>query len=104
MSHLTPLLSGSLILDNRNVHVSGSAYKIVKDRAYHHGTMLISTQLDTLGELLRANKVRTRVALSQSPRGLTQVQHCAGHDGNARCRVGAVAGVQLAAAVQRRGP
>ena len=40
------------------VYVSGSAYKIVKDRAYHHGTMLISTQLDTLGELLRSNKVR----------------------------------------------
>ena len=35
------------------IHVSGSAYKIVKDRAYHHGTMLISTRLDTLGELLR---------------------------------------------------
>ena len=38
--------------------VSGSAYKIVKDRAYHHGTMLISTRLDTLGELLRSGKVR----------------------------------------------
>ena len=39
-------------------YVSGSAYKIVKDRAYHHGTMLISTKLDTLGELLRSGKVR----------------------------------------------
>jgi len=36
--------------------VSGSAYKIVNKRAYHHGTMLISTQLDTLGNLLRTNK------------------------------------------------
>lgn len=33
--------------------VSGSAYKIVNKRAYHHGTMLISTRLDTLGDLLR---------------------------------------------------
>ncbi|KAK0190428.1 hypothetical protein F5146DRAFT_1102839 [Armillaria mellea] len=37
-------------------HISGSAYKIVKNRAYHHGTMLISTQLETLGELLRSRK------------------------------------------------
>jgi lipoate-protein ligase A len=36
--------------------VSGSAYKIVNKRAYHHGTMLISTQLDALGDLLRADK------------------------------------------------
>ncbi|KAI0650428.1 Lipoyltransferase and lipoate-protein ligase [Trametes meyenii] len=50
--------------------VSGSAYKIVKDRAYHHGTMLISTRLDTLGELLRSNKdtMETRgVASVRSP-------------------------------------
>lgn len=45
-------------LTNGRLYVSGSAYKIVKDRAYHHGTMLISTRLDTLGELLRSNKVR----------------------------------------------
>ncbi|KAI0355388.1 Lipoyltransferase and lipoate-protein ligase [Trametes cingulata] len=47
-----------------------SAYKIVKDRAYHHGTMLISTQLNTLGELLRSNKdtMETRgVASVRSP-------------------------------------
>jgi lipoate-protein ligase A len=35
-------------------YVSGSAYKIVNGRAYHHGTMLISTQLNTLGDLLHA--------------------------------------------------
>jgi len=34
-----------------------SAYKIVNNRAYHHGTMLISTRLDALGDLLRSNKV-----------------------------------------------
>lgn len=38
-------------------HVSGSAYKIVNRRAYHHGTMLISTELGTLGNLLHSNKV-----------------------------------------------
>ncbi|KAI6127457.1 hypothetical protein EDD16DRAFT_1553093, partial [Pisolithus croceorrhizus] len=36
--------------------VSGAAYKIVSGRAYHHGTMLISTRLDTLGDLLRVDK------------------------------------------------
>ncbi|KDR84269.1 hypothetical protein GALMADRAFT_236976 [Galerina marginata CBS 339.88] len=36
--------------------VSGSAYKIVNKRAYHHGTMLISTELDTLGDVLRPQK------------------------------------------------
>ncbi|KAI0732854.1 hypothetical protein C8Q72DRAFT_815227 [Fomitopsis betulina] len=36
--------------------VSGSAYKIVNSRAYHHGTMLISTRLDLLGDLLRVNQ------------------------------------------------
>ncbi|KAH6914605.1 hypothetical protein BKA70DRAFT_1256556 [Coprinopsis sp. MPI-PUGE-AT-0042] len=41
----------------------GSAYKIVNNRAYHHGTMLISTQLDTLGDLLRvANKVSSALS------------------------------------------
>jgi len=39
------------------IHVSGSAYKIVKDRAYHHGTMLISSQLSTLGDVLHVSKV-----------------------------------------------
>jgi len=50
--------------------VSGSAYKIVNKRAYHHGTMLISTRLDTLGGLLHSDKdnMRTRgVASVRSP-------------------------------------
>ena len=38
-------------------YVSGSAYKIVNNRAYHHGTMLISTRLDLLGDLLRVEGV-----------------------------------------------
>ncbi|KAH7343456.1 lipoate-protein ligase A [Rhizoctonia solani] len=36
--------------------VSGSAYKIINKRAYHHGTMLINAQLDRLGDLLRNTK------------------------------------------------
>lgn len=43
-------------------YVSGSAYKIVNKRAYHHGTMLISSQLETLGKLLHSNKVSTLVS------------------------------------------
>ena len=41
-----------------DIHVSGSAYKIAKDRAYHHGTMLISSQLSTLGDVLHVSRVR----------------------------------------------
>jgi len=50
--------------------VSGSAYKIVNQRAYHHGTMLISTRLDTLGDLLHTNKdamITKGVASVRSP-------------------------------------
>ena len=42
------------------LHLSGSAYKIVNKRAYHHGTMLISTGLNTLGDLLHTTKVSHR--------------------------------------------
>ncbi|KAJ3189107.1 Biotin/lipoate A/B protein ligase [Gaertneriomyces sp. JEL0708] len=34
--------------------VSGSAYKLVNARAYHHGTMLIDSDLHALGQYLRA--------------------------------------------------
>ncbi|THH30343.1 hypothetical protein EUX98_g3852 [Antrodiella citrinella] len=37
----------------RDEKVSGSAYKIVNNRAYHHGTMLISSDLGSLGRLLK---------------------------------------------------
>ncbi|KAH7916793.1 hypothetical protein BJ138DRAFT_1139170 [Hygrophoropsis aurantiaca] len=50
--------------------MSCSAYKIVNNRAYHHGTMLISTRLDALGNLLRSNKetmVTKGVASVRSP-------------------------------------
>ncbi|CAE6411295.1 unnamed protein product [Rhizoctonia solani] len=43
-------------LPERTRYVSGSAYKIINKRAYHHGTMLINAQLDRLGNLLRNTK------------------------------------------------
>ncbi|KAF8806143.1 Lipoyltransferase and lipoate-protein ligase [Phlegmacium glaucopus] len=51
-------------------HVSGSAYKIVNKRAYHHGTMLISTRLDHLSNLLRPeqkNMITKGVSSVRSP-------------------------------------
>ncbi|KIJ69859.1 hypothetical protein HYDPIDRAFT_104496 [Hydnomerulius pinastri MD-312] len=64
--------------------VSGSAYKIVSNRAYHHGTMLISTRLDTLGDLLRTDKptMQTKgVASVRSPvRNLVQSNPSATHE------------------------
>ncbi len=36
--------------------VSGSAYKIQKDKAYHHATMLINSKLDILKTLLHRNE------------------------------------------------
>lgn len=50
--------------------ISGSAYKIVNTRAYHHGTMLISTCLNDLGDILRVNKetmITKGVASVRSP-------------------------------------
>ncbi|KAK6358906.1 Biotin/lipoate A/B protein ligase, variant 4 [Orbilia brochopaga] len=32
--------------------VSGSAYKIIRDRAYHHATLLLSSNLENIGSLL----------------------------------------------------
>ncbi|KZV77137.1 Lipoyltransferase and lipoate-protein ligase, partial [Peniophora sp. CONT] len=50
--------------------VSGSAYKIVNNRAYHHGTMLLETELGSLGDALRVSKdsmVTRGVASVRSP-------------------------------------
>jgi lipoate-protein ligase A len=46
--------------------VSGSAYKIVNNRAYHHGTMLLATELGTLGDVLHVTKARTNSVLWRS--------------------------------------
>ncbi|KAJ3049918.1 hypothetical protein HK097_009092 [Rhizophlyctis rosea] len=50
--------------------ISGSAYKIVSDRAYHHGTMLIDADLKALGRYLKPpvkNMVGKGVASVRSP-------------------------------------
>lgn len=43
------------------IHVSGSAYKIIQHRAYHHGTMLISSSLNELGKALKTSSVGRKV-------------------------------------------
>lgn len=48
------ILDWSRLMDT---HVSGSAYKIIQHRAYHHGTMLISSSLDQLGRALKSSSV-----------------------------------------------
>ncbi|EKM59482.1 uncharacterized protein PHACADRAFT_137307 [Phanerochaete carnosa HHB-10118-sp] len=77
------LLSDILRLTFR--YVSGSAYKIISNRAYHHGTMLISTRLSTLGDVLRVNKptLETKgVASVRSPvRNLQQYNSEVTHEG-----------------------
>ncbi|KAG2369774.1 hypothetical protein BDR07DRAFT_1388294 [Suillus spraguei] len=63
---------------------SGSAYKIVSGRAYHHGTMLITTRLETLGDLLRVDKdtmITKGVASVRSPVcNLAQFSENVSHD------------------------
>jgi len=43
-----------IVLDRKDktYKVSGSAYRIVRDRAYHHGTLLLNVCLDNLSNLL----------------------------------------------------
>ncbi|ORY32223.1 hypothetical protein BCR39DRAFT_557623 [Naematelia encephala] len=41
--------------DEHEFKVSGSAYKIIQHRAYHHGTMLISSSLSELGKSLKSS-------------------------------------------------
>ncbi|KAF3911942.1 hypothetical protein AA313_de0200508 [Arthrobotrys entomopaga] len=40
--------------DGSEKKVSGSAYKIIKDRAYHHATLLLNSELDNIGRLLHS--------------------------------------------------
>lgn len=58
--------------------VSGSAYKIANKRAYHHGTMLVSTQLNTLGKLLHTDKVPLDIGSFV----LLLAEQKSGHDGD----------------------
>ncbi|KAK6524234.1 Biotin/lipoate A/B protein ligase [Orbilia ellipsospora] len=40
--------------DGSEKKVSGSAYKIIKDRAYHHATLLLNSELSDIGRLLHS--------------------------------------------------
>ncbi|KIM35162.1 hypothetical protein M413DRAFT_368643 [Hebeloma cylindrosporum] len=67
-NHLSPLPPVLMFVCSN--YVSGSAYKIANKRSYHHGTMLISTKLNDLGELLRpqeSNIVTKGVSSVRSP-------------------------------------
>ncbi|KAG0011061.1 Biotin/lipoate A/B protein ligase [Entomortierella chlamydospora] len=53
-----------------DTYVSGSAFKLIQRRSYHHGTMLIDTDLSSLGQYLkvdRSNLVTKGVASVRSP-------------------------------------
>src|SRR5271170_7513195 len=62
----------------RDKHVSGSAYKIINARVYHHGTMLIDSRIDQLRDVLHNNKktmIGRSVASVRSPvRNLSEVK------------------------------
>ncbi|KAG4306247.1 hypothetical protein PORY_000235 [Pneumocystis oryctolagi] len=63
--------------------VSGSAFKILKDRAYQHGTMLLNTNLDCIESLLKNQN------LSMSAKGIKSVPSAVGNlelDHNDFCR------------------
>lgn len=54
--------------------VSGSAYRIVRERAYHHGTMLLNSDLSRLGELLKSDLAGdARNAISSVPSPVTNL-------------------------------
>ncbi|KAG8840149.1 Biotin/lipoate A/B protein ligase [Serendipita sp. 405] len=64
------LLSSLFSLPYLSLYVSGSAYKIINARAYHHGTMLLDARIDLLGDILRNTKetmVGRSVASVRSP-------------------------------------
>jgi len=71
--------------------VSGSAYKIAKDRAYHHGTMLISSRLGTLGDVLHASKesmiTRGVASVRSSVKNLQEFNPSVTHDDFVRAMV-----------------
>lgn len=47
-----------IVTEEDDLKVSGSAYKIERCRAYHHGTMLLNSRLDVLHTLLHRNVSR----------------------------------------------
>lgn len=49
---------GDMINNANSKKVSGSAFQISKGKSLHHGTMLLDSDLEDLGKLLRVNKKR----------------------------------------------
>lgn len=47
---------GDIVTEGQNLKVSGSAYKLSKGKSYHHGTMLLSLNLDVLRQLLHRDE------------------------------------------------
>ncbi len=43
--------------------VSGSAYKLINEKAYHHGTMLIDSDLSALGKYLKPVEVQRLICI-----------------------------------------
>lgn len=51
--HICVTERGDIVTKDSRLKVSGSAYKLAKGRFYHHGTMLLDSNLDVLRQLLR---------------------------------------------------
>lgn len=49
---------GDIVQKESGKKVSGSAYKLSKGKSYHHGTMLLSLNLDVLRKLLRRDEAK----------------------------------------------
>lgn len=49
---------GDMINKNDKMKISGSAFQISKGKSLHHGTMLLHSDLSTLGKLLKLDKKR----------------------------------------------
>lgn len=72
------------LLDQTDRKISGSAFKQKKDQAFHHGTMLINTDLEKLNAFIRSDKqdfisksiasVRSKVA------NIREIDNCANQE------------------------
>ncbi|KAJ8322986.1 hypothetical protein BDV3_006742 [Batrachochytrium dendrobatidis] len=70
--------------------VSGSAFKLVNHRAYHHGTMLISTDISKLGAYLKGPEQGQIVgrgveSVKSQVTSLLNHSYTADHDGFCKC-------------------